>query len=165
MTRNFSALAFALAAVTAAALQPGPTALADGLWTPPVNDALVAKECSACHMLYPAGLLPARSWGRLMGDLKNHFGDNAELDGDTTKRVLAYLATNAADQGGRNPKVLRGLPTAEAPMRITELPSWLRKHDKKDRVSPATLVRRNAKFQGDCAACHKDAVEGYFEDD
>lgn len=139
--------------------------LADGLRTPPVNDAVVAKECGACHMVYPAGLLPARSWGRLTADLKNHFGDNAELDAETTKKVLTYLAVNAADQAGRNPKVLRGLPTAAEPTRITDLPWWQRKHDKKDRISPATLKRKGAKFKGDCAACHKDAAKGYFDED
>lgn len=138
---------------------------ADGLRTPPVNDALVAKECGACHMLYPAGLLPARSWGRLTADLKNHFGDNAELDSETTRKVLTYLAVNAADQVGRNPKILRDLPTAAEPTRIIDLPWWKRKHERKDRTSPATLARKGAKFKGDCAACHKDAAKGYFDED
>lgn len=140
-------------------------ALADGLRIPPVKDAVVGKECSACHMLYPAGLLPARSWGRLVRDLKDHFGDNAELDPEASKQVLAYLATNAADQASRNPKLLRGLaPTAE-PIRVTELPWWKSKHEKKDRTSPATLARKGAKFKGDCVACHKEAAKGYFEED
>ena len=150
--------------VLAALLLAAPLA-ADGLRLAPIKDPVVAKECSACHMLYPAGLLPARSWSRLMGDLKNHFGDNAELDAEATKRILAYLTANAADQAGRNPKALRGLPTTAEPVRITELPSWLRKHDRKDRTSPATLARKGAKFKGDCIACHKRAANGYFEDD
>jgi mono/diheme cytochrome c family protein len=156
-----TAVAVAFGATLALALP----SFADGLRTPPINDAVVAKECSACHMLYPAGLLPARSWGRLVGDLKNHFGDNAELDTETTKKVLTYLALNAADEAGRNPKILRGLPTAAEPTRITDLPWWKRKHEKKDRAAPATLTRKGAKFKGDCAACHEQAAKGYFEDD
>jgi hypothetical protein len=155
----------ALAVGAAVTLQFGSTAFAGGLQTPPVKDPVVAKECSACHMLYPAGLLPARSWGAVMRDLKDHFGDNAELDPQTNQRILAYLASNAADQAGRNPKYLRGLPPAAEPLRITELPAWKRKHEKKDRVAPATLTRKGAKFKGDCIACHKDAAMGYFEDD
>ena len=37
-----------------------------GVRVAPVTDKVVAKECSACHMLYPAGLLPARSWTAVM---------------------------------------------------------------------------------------------------
>ena len=48
----------------------------------PVSDALYAQECGSCHMAYPPGLLPGRSWQRLMGNLADHFGDNAELPGE-----------------------------------------------------------------------------------
>lgn len=150
---------------TSLVLQFSLPSLADGMRTPPVNNAVVAKECSACHMLYPAGLLPARSWGLLVRDLKDHFGDNAELDAETSQQVLSYLAVNAADQTGRNPKVLRGLPSAAEPARITDLPWWKRKHEKKSRTSPATLTRKGAKFKGDCVACHKEAVQGFFDED
>ncbi len=143
----------------------GLIAVADGLRTPPVADAIVAKECSACHMLYPAGLLPSRSWAKLTAGLKDHFGDNAELDAETTKAVQTYLMANAADAGGRLPKMLRGLSASADPIRITELPWWKRKHERKDRTSPATLAKKGAKFKGDCVACHKDAVQGVFEDD
>lgn len=34
---------------------------ADGLSVAPIKDPTVAQECSACHMIYPAGLLPAGS--------------------------------------------------------------------------------------------------------
>ncbi|MEQ1647317.1 MAG: hypothetical protein ABL898_01925 [Hyphomicrobiaceae bacterium] len=138
---------------------------ADGMTTPPIKDPLVAKECSACHMLYPAGLLPARSWTKLTAGLQNHFGDNAELDAAATAAITAYLTTNAADQAGRNSKVLRDLPKTAEPLRITELPWWRRKHDRKDRTSPATLTRKGAKFKGDCAACHKEAAKGVFDED
>jgi hypothetical protein len=138
---------------------------ADGLAIPPIKNAEVAKECSACHMLYPAGLLPARSWDLIMGDLKNHFGDNAELDPALAQRMAAYLKDNAADAGGRGGKVLRDLSPSATPKRITDLPWFKRKHEKKDRISPATLKRKGAKFASDCKACHTSAEKGYFEDD
>jgi len=143
----------------------GFVALADGLRTPPIKDAIVAKECSACHMLYPAGLLPSRSWAKLTAGLKDHFGDNAELDAETTKAVQSYLMANAADTGSRSPKMLRGLSAAADPIRITELPWWKRKHERKDRTSIAMLAKKGAKFKGDCVACHKDAAQGVFDDD
>jgi hypothetical protein len=104
---------------------------ADALRVAPVKDSVVVKECSACQMLYPAGLLPARSWSAMIADLANHFGDNAELDPATAKRVADYLTANSADGVGVSGKVLRGLDPVLVPKRITELPWWTRKHEKK----------------------------------
>jgi hypothetical protein len=163
MTRT-SPLPIAAAPALAAALLAAPLA-ADGPRVLPIKDPVVAKECSACHMLYPAGLLPARSWAATTANLTDHFGDNAELDAATTQRVADYLAANAADSAKGSGKVLRGLGPAAVPTRITELPWWTRKHDKKDRVAPATLARKGAKFKGDCKACHADAERGIFDDD
>ena len=116
-------------------------------------------------MLYPAGLLPARSWSTIIAELANHFGDNAELDATTAQRVADYLAANAADRLAISSKVLRGLDPALVPKRITELPWWTRKHEKKGRVGAMKLARKGAKFKGDCKACHADAEHGIFDDD
>lgn len=116
-------LLVAVAPILAALLLAVPLA-ADALRLAPVKDSAVANECSACHMLYPAGLLPARSWSAMIADLANHFGDNAELDAATAKRVADYLTANSADGVGVSGKVLRGLDPALVPKRITELPWW-----------------------------------------
>ena len=157
-----SLTAGALAIVMSAA--SGPVA-AEGLNVLPVKDATVLKECSACHMPYPAGLLPARSWTAIMANLKDHFGENAELDSETARRISHYLTANAADSRSANSGILRGLQLAATPLRITELPSWRQKHEKRGRVAPATLTRRGAKLKSDCVACHADAARGYFDDD
>lgn len=163
MTRT-SLLPIAAAPALAAALLAAPLA-ADGPHLAPIKDPVVAKECSACHMLYPAGLFPARSWAAITANLTDHFGDNAELDAATTQRIADYLAANAADSAKGSGRVLRGLGPAAVPTRITELPWWTRKHEKKDRVAPATLARKGAKFKGDCKACHADAERGIFDDE
>jgi hypothetical protein len=155
-------LAAGLAIVAAAA--SGSAAGGEGRIAP-VGDATVAQECSACHMAFPPALLPKRSWTAIMQNLGDHFGENAELDPDATRRIADYLTANAADGGGANSRVLRGLPAAAAPLRITELPWWRQKHDRKGRVAPATLKRRGAKLESDCVACHADAARGYFDDD
>jgi hypothetical protein len=139
--------------------------MAEGLAVPPMSDPTAKKECGACHMLYPPALLPARSWRAITGDLANHFGDNAELDAATTKALTDYLVANAGDARGGGSKIMRGLDPAVTPERITDLPWWRRKHEKRDRVAPATLARKGAKFKGDCKACHTGAEKGYFEDD
>lgn len=137
-------------------------AFADGLSVAPVTHAATAKECSACHVLYPAGLLPARSWEALMAGLKSHFGDNAELDEATRKSITDYLTANAADAGGKGSKMLRGLAPTEAPLRISDLPRFRKEHG---RIGPAQLQRRGAKSISDCKACHAGAERGQFDDD
>ena len=157
-----SRTASALAIVVIAASAP---AIADGANYQPVKDATVLKECGACHMTYLAGLLPARSWTAIMAGLKDHFGENAELDAETARRIGDYLTANAADSRDARSKALRGLQPGTAPLRITELPWWLQKHDKKGRVSPATMKRKGAKLRSDCVACHQDAASGSYDDD
>jgi hypothetical protein len=129
-----------------------------------VTDATVSKECGACHMAYPPGLLPARSWAAIMANLADHFGENAELDAETTRGITDYLTSRAAAAGNAVGRKLRGLQPSATPLRITELPWWRQKHDKRGRVAPATLVRRGAKRESDCIACHADANRGYFDD-
>lgn len=144
----------------------GATSLtAGGLAVPAATHPVVKKECSACHMLYPPALLPARSWQAMVGNLSDHFGENAELDAETTKVIADYLTANAADSKGGNTKLLRGLTAKVTPVRITELPYWTRKHEKKGRVAPAALAKAKAKFKGDCKACHTEAEKGIFDED
>jgi hypothetical protein len=139
-----------------------PAAFADGVSVPPVRDAATAKECSACHMLYPSGLLPARSWTRMMSDLKNHFGDNADLDDKTRQAITDYLTANAGDKGWRPTKMVRGLAETDAPLRISELPYFRKEHR---RIGPADLQRLGAKTIANCKACHPQAEQGQFDDD
>ena len=42
-----------------------------------VENPLYQEECGSCHMAYPPGLLPGRSWEKLMTGLADHFGENA----------------------------------------------------------------------------------------
>lgn len=165
MARFINSGTIALTAAFAGVLFGAQGLLADGLAVPPIRDRTVAKECAACHMLYPAALLPARSWKAMTGNLADHFGDNATLDAATARTIEDYLTANAADAGGRQSKLLRRLDPAVTPARITDLPWWRRKHEKKDRVAPATLARKGAKFKGDCKACHKQAEQGRFEEE
>lgn len=152
--------------VMAAALVVGACeAPADGLVTMPVKDPLTLKECSACHIAYPPGLLPARSWRAITANLKDHFGENAELAPEEAKAIGDYLAANAADASGGRSKVMRDLKIDVTPLRISETPWWARKHERKNRTSPQAMARAGAKFKGDCKACHAGAAKGIFDDD
>ena len=131
--------------------------------TPSDSAELFTSECGACHMAYPAALLPARSWQAIMGNLADHFGENASLDPDAATRISDYLLANAADAGGRQSNVLRGLAAGDVPLRITDTPWWKRQHDE---VSRAAFKRADVKSASNCVACHgQGAARGVFEDD
>ena len=43
----------------------------------PVNSKLYIKECGSCHFAFQPGLLPEKSWVKIMNNLENHFGTDA----------------------------------------------------------------------------------------
>jgi hypothetical protein len=112
------------------------------------------QECGACHVAYPAGLLPAASWRRITGDLAHHFGTDASLDAATTQRIATWLAANAGSSRRAS---------EEPPQdRITRSGWFVRKHDEVPRAawrSPAVKTAAN------CAACHPRAAQGDFDED
>lgn len=63
----------------------------------PVANAFYKEECGSCHFPYQPGLLPARSWQKMMGGLEDHFGENAELDAADAQQLTDYFTANAAD--------------------------------------------------------------------
>jgi len=71
------------------------TVMAESL--PPVEDATAKAECSECHMAYPAITLPQASWKKIFANLSDHFGEDASLDGATTRLVLDYYEKNSND--------------------------------------------------------------------
>ena len=134
-------------------------ALADGRRSY-VTDELTKKECSACHMAYPPGFLPARSWEALTGNLRDHFGEDASLGAEAMMAIRDYLVVNAADASGKARGFARGIPADQTPLRITELPRF---RDEHGRFSEATIKKVGS--ISNCTACHTGAELGYYEDD
>lgn len=127
---------------------------------------LYIDECAACHMAYPTGFLPERSWQKMMGNLDNHFGENAELDPRSQQAITQYLVDNAAENSSnrRARKFLRSVSDNATPLRITELRYFKKKHDE----VPDRMVTGNPDVGSfsQCQACHGDRAEqGYFDDD
>lgn len=126
-----------------------------------VKNDLYRDECGACHFAYQPGLLPARSWQRLMDSLDNHFGENAELDAATRNRLTTYLKVNAAEFSStrRSAKILRSLG-GDTPLRITDAPYIRYKHNE----IPLRFIRDNAEVRSlsNCASCHTRADTGSF---
>ena len=127
----------------------------------PVSDPVVRQECGSCHMAFPPGLLPARSWTRLLDGRADHFGEDLGLPAATAELIAGYLAANAGDKAGRGlaRKYMRRVAPDGAPIRITENPAFLRKHPFPDSTwnDPTVVTRSN------CLACHAGAAAGDFE--
>jgi cytochrome c553 len=125
--------------------------------------AMWKAECSSCHMAYPPGLLPERSWRRLMAGLDKHFGQNASLDAATTTAILDYLAQNSAERSAhrRSARFLAAVPAAATPLRITENAYFVREHRE---VSPDVWKLPKVGSPANCNACHADAEQGNFSE-
>ncbi|MGE5318720.1 MAG: diheme cytochrome c [Hyphomicrobiaceae bacterium] len=122
------------------------------------------QECASCHIAYAPAFLPKASWQRLMNGLDQHFGENASLDPATQADILRFLEANAADAGtssmGR--RVMQRMGANEAPLRITETRWFVRKHDE---VSQSVWSRKAVGSAANCAACHRQAEQGVFDED
>jgi hypothetical protein len=121
------------------------------------------EECGSCHLAYPPQLLPPGSWEKVMGNLEDHFGENAELDEPTRKQLQDYLVQRSTPRRGEYRRILRNMDPDRLPMRITDMVYFRRKHHE----IPDRLIRGNDKVRSlsQCDACHRDAERGYFDED
>lgn len=129
-----------------------------------VSNAKWQAECSSCHMLYHSGLLPERSWRKLMSGLDRHFGENASLDPATQKEIATFLAKNSADHSAsrRSARIAESIPPQAAPLRISET-NWFRyRHGE---LHPDVFKRPKVGSPANCIACHKGAEKGDFSEE
>ena len=129
---------------------------------PPVTHGPTREECTACHMAYPAGLLPARSWKKMMGELEHHFGENASLGPQELDDITRYLTQNAADSASATrmmSRIASGIPYNAEPQRFTETPYFGYIHDE---VPAYVWKRKGVASKANCVACHTKADQGSF---
>ncbi len=137
------------------ALAASSFAHADGSQQMPASvPAAYTQECASCHLAYPPGMLPARSWQRMMGGLDQHFGSDASLDAVTLQQINGWLQAHAGTYKRVNEEPPQG--------RITRSAWFERKHRK---IDPAVWQLASVKRAGNCAACHTGADRGTFDDD
>lgn len=112
-------------------------------------------------MAYPPGLLPERSWRKMMAELDKHFGQNASLDAPAAKAILDYLVGNSAERGTsrRSARFLKVIPAAATPLRMSETSYFVREHRE---VSRADWKLPRVGSPANCDACHGDAEQGRF---
>jgi hypothetical protein len=122
-------------------------------------DPIYAEECSACHIPYHPSLLPRASWADLMAGLKDHFGENADLDETTRATIAAYLQDNAAEAYDTKPANVFRRVDARKTFTITASPYWKHRHR---HLSDSLFARKSVGMRGNCEACHADARSGRF---
>ena len=128
----------------------------------PVNDDVYAKECGSCHFLYLPGMLPERSWHKLMAGADKHFGESLALSPDLSQHIESYLAANAADRSPYRGSelILWDLPNEATPVRITMLPLMRRRHVVLRKLMSDTNTP--LKVLSSCETCHENASTGSF---
>lgn len=130
-------------------------AQADGGRALPRNvPAAYTQECAACHTAYAPGMLPARSWQRIMAGLDNHYGSDATLDAATVAQLSGWLLAHA----GSYRRVAEEPPQD----RITRSNWFERKHRT---VASPVWKHASVKSAANCAACHPQADQGDYDDD
>lgn len=138
-------------------------ALIEGKVLPKVKNAAWEAECSTCHNAFHPGLLPARSWEKIMGGLDKHFGENASLDKPTQVEITKFLVMNSAERSNnkRSEKILSSIPTNSTPLRVTEIPFIKKKHDE---IPAHVFKREKVGTRSNCFACHQTAELGYYSE-
>lgn len=133
----------------------------------PVENKAWQEECGSCHLAYQPGLLPSKSWEKLLNAkaLSNHFGDDASLDNDTLRELHDYALENAADKSfhKRSRKIAVATEQGDAPLRITDVRYIKRKHHE----IPDKMIKGNkdVKSLSQCNACHRKAEQGIYDSD
>ncbi len=154
MTKHTSPVRLRAALLTAlAALGFASAAHADFGRSNPAPLPLYKTECAACHIAYPAAMLPAQSWQQLMSNLPKHFGTDASLDAATAKQISTWLQANAGTG--------RRLSEAPPDNRISKSSWFVRQHDE---VSASVFKRASVGGAANCGACHGHAAEGNFNE-
>ncbi len=130
----------------------------------PVNDKTYINECGSCHFAFQPGLLPKRSWVKMMNDLENHFGSDATLEPQDHSYILEYLSKNAADnamQYKRSRKIVNSLASYDAPLKISEVPYFIKKHRE---VPKRLITQKEVGTISNCTACHTTASKGVYSE-
>lgn len=130
---------------------------------PLADSPLWRDECGSCHLAFHPNLLPARSWKQLLAEQGTHFGADLALDAATIDALRAFAVNNAAENTRTEAafKILSSLQPQAKPLRITETPYWIKKHEE---IAAADWRLHSVKSKVNCAACHLDAEAGTFED-
>jgi hypothetical protein len=110
------------------------------------------SECGGCHVAYPPRLLTAADWRIVMDRLDRHYGGDASLDAAAASEIGRFLEAHAGRRPGGSDGALPRITTGR----------WFAKEHRD--VAPATFDSPGVKSRANCAACHRNAVQGHFDE-
>ncbi len=127
-----------------------------------VTNNTYKNTCGSCHMAYQAGLLPERSWLKILNS-GGHAGGDISLNREAKAEIEKYLVQNSADNfpSKRSQKILASIGN-NAPTRISEIPYIKKKH--RD-ISEGVFARKTVIYRANCSTCHKRADSGIYDDE
>ncbi|WP_331775289.1 diheme cytochrome c [Sulfurospirillum sp. 1612] len=128
----------------------------------PVHDSTYIKECGSCHFAFQPGLLPQRSWKKIMNNLENHFDTDASLDEKSRSYLLKYMVTHSSNHAmeyKRSRKITYSIAPNQTPIQVTKTPYFIRKHR---RIKPRMITQKEVGSISNCTACHAGAKSGDY---
>ena len=98
-----------------------------------------------------------------MGDLENHFGDDASLDVETNNEILAFLVKNSAETSTMEASwnFLNSINNKDI-IALSDTEFWKKRH--KD-IPKEVFENSKIKSQANCKACHSDIEKGLIENE
>jgi len=109
-------------------------------------------------MIYPANMLPQRSWKLILSQLDHHFGEPATVGATALAQIAEYLAQHASDAPdipARDRHFMSELSSDITPVRITKTSWWNQMHADFDFEG---IKRTKTKSASNCLGCHEDGV-------
>lgn len=117
---------------------------------PVIDNQTVRTECGDCHMIFPPQTLPQALWKKIIGNLSDHFGEDASgLEPAVLAEITAYHVNNASDVS--NVRAAQKWRSNAFITRIIDAPRFKAKHKGCDVVWSHPEV----KSPSNCLACHK----------
>ena len=98
-----------------------------------------------------------------MGDLENHFGDDASLDENDTKIILDFLVKFSAEKSTKEAsfKILNSQENKDI-IAISQTTFWKKEHEN---IPKELFLHKDIKSKANCKACHSDIEKGLIEDE
>ncbi len=130
---------------------------------PKVTNETYKAKCGGCHFAYQPGLLPAKSWQKIIDSPGAHAGGALSLDQAAKAEIRTYLTQNSAEhsRAKRSRKILASVG-GSVPTRISEVPYIREKHRG---INQEVFSRKSVGSRGNCIACHTTAENGDYDDD
>ncbi len=125
---------------------------------------ILATECGDCHIVFPAYLLPAKSWEIIMDTPEDHFGDELDLEEEDAKVIRNYLVKHSGENSTREAavKLLKSIKNKKDVISIVSAPYWKKTHEN---IPSKVFKLKEVDSKYSCDSCHPDILYGNINDD